>query len=246
MSRGCGDERTIGDLYLVKKIGLGGVPIWAFLLDPPVPYAGPKFRGIQLAPPEMTVGWPDDSVLLLDMVGETFYPTVPDFVAETRIYGLSRKMQSTFPVEKLEGKRVFLGLIHWNAIPEYALPFGEKRFDYAYCVQEELAHWPQCVYHLWPQVGEGSTDLRKLYSPSGKLVVEYDPYEVVTQGTREIARQAEYALTGYKPGLFMIVEITQAELVVPGTDEQKAAYVNQRNVNGNLDRLPFKVVVVDE
>ena len=114
-ARGCGSSRESGGIYLSMGLSPDGVPIWNFLVDPAIPFQGEKFQGVHLASPEMTEGWPEDSVLLLDMVGKEFYPIVPDFVEEVRRMGLSRRIAAGFDFSSLRDKTVYLGLIHWRA-----------------------------------------------------------------------------------------------------------------------------------
>lgn len=78
-ARGCGGSRTPGGVYLSCGVSAEGVPIWDFMLDPVIQYQGEKFQGIQVAGPEFAEGWPDDTILLLDMVSKADY-SVGQFV----------------------------------------------------------------------------------------------------------------------------------------------------------------------
>lgn len=156
MRRGCGD-RVPGDLYMTVTVGSHGVPIWDSLLDPAVFYPGDKFQGVKISPPEMTQGWPDDTVLLLDMVGQGFYPHVPDFVEEARVIGVSRKIPKSFDFGRLAGKNVMLGLIHWKARHTFTKDVPNTWVYYPCNLSDEKRwpnHWPECIYHLWMLVNE--------------------------------------------------------------------------------------------
>ena len=86
--RGCG-RRKAGGIYLSLGTRAGGTPIWEFLLDPPVPYEGEKFRGLLTAPDEVREAWSRDDVLLLDMVSAEDYPSAPSLIEEIRRFGLA-------------------------------------------------------------------------------------------------------------------------------------------------------------
>lgn len=114
--RGCG-ERIAGGTYLTTQVRNGTVswtvrgkdgtlkqaqrPLYAFVNDPPIPV---DMKELSLAAQGMTLRqrtYPDGSLALnadgepiwdaYDLVGETFYPTFPDFFEETLVKGTSRR-----------------------------------------------------------------------------------------------------------------------------------------------------------
>ena len=89
--RGCG-TRSAGGLYAVCATSPCGRPLEEFVIDPPIPWDAGPFQGIQLREREDGSGIWD----LIDWVGATHYPTVPDFVEEGRHMGFSTKI----PVNK--------------------------------------------------------------------------------------------------------------------------------------------------
>ena len=120
LQRGCG-FRTPGGVYLVADMVLaGGCPVEHFLLHPPRPL-NPGELGLA-ARGEQVLDWGQD-LLILQQVGEVFYPTVADYLEEVRLLGLSRKVNDgSFPWEKARGRRLFVGLVHprgyWDPTPE--------------------------------------------------------------------------------------------------------------------------------
>ncbi len=219
--RGCGSRTQPGSLYLYVGVGPEGVPVWHFLTDPPIPFVGSKFQGVHQAPPEMTVGWPDDTILLLDMVGESFYESAPSFIEEARRFGFSRRIPETFDFESLAGKKVYLGLIHWKASPEItSMGFPPGELEYKFCMQwDALEHRNMCVFHDWPL----SVDLHPghvqetrpetIHRPS----FVFQPNSVLTQVSQLVLgpniRDVFPAKVTMTPGVFAIVPITHVEAI---------------------------------
>lgn len=109
--RGCG-VREPGGIYIGARHDPNGLPIWDFLIDPPMP-----------VPPEL--GLPDRGVLLVqdadgvthvfDRVGLSGYPNVADFIEETMRYGLSRRIQRSADFAALDARSTII-LAHPRAI----------------------------------------------------------------------------------------------------------------------------------
>lgn len=117
--RGCGDSRIAGGIYAETSHGPGGLPIEAFLMDPPIiPREGMEIaqRGVNLLRQDVADGKGGTRVVwhLMDWVGEQHYPNVADFVEEVRRLGLSRRIQSTFAFDLLSPESRIL-LIHPRA-----------------------------------------------------------------------------------------------------------------------------------
>lgn len=83
--RGCG-RRVAGGLYLVVPIGPNGRPIEDFLLCPPI---RPQF---DLPVQGQLPFWKDETLHLVDWIGETYYPHVTDWIEEARVLGISRRI----------------------------------------------------------------------------------------------------------------------------------------------------------
>ena len=85
--RGCG-TRVRGGFYLEVPLSPFGRPIWSFVLDPLLPYKGRPFQGVRF----VEAG---GRQLLLDWVGERYYPYPADFLAEAGELGISRRVPRT-------------------------------------------------------------------------------------------------------------------------------------------------------
>jgi hypothetical protein len=76
--RGCGD-RTPGGLYIESGLGLGGVPLEHFLVDPPLPVP----EGLNLInKPQIVVDTETGVAHLWLWIGAEWYPYVPDYLEE--------------------------------------------------------------------------------------------------------------------------------------------------------------------
>ena len=85
IERGCG-TRAEGGLYICVPTGSSGIPVEAFVLDPPIPWNEGPFRGARLH--KRDTGVTD----LLLWVGAEYYPTVADFVVEGARHGFSKRV----------------------------------------------------------------------------------------------------------------------------------------------------------
>jgi hypothetical protein len=95
--RGCG-SRQAGGAYACTDLGDWGLPLEAFLLDPPV-VIDPD--GIGLTPVGVTMIEREGATHLVDWVGSKFYPNVADFVEEVRRHGLSRRLSRKLDFARL-------------------------------------------------------------------------------------------------------------------------------------------------
>lgn len=97
--RRCG-SRVAGGVYVELPLSKYGLPLEDFLCDParviPDELELPT-RGMVLRTNE------DGSKILYDWIGENNYPNVLDFVEEVRAMGLSRRIQSNFDFDQLDG-----------------------------------------------------------------------------------------------------------------------------------------------
>lgn len=104
MNRGCG-KRVVGGVYATTQVGRAGYPLDTFLLDPPVPVdahaLGLSPIGVSLMPD--TKG----TYHIWDWIGEQHYALPIDFIEETRVMGLSRRLPRTLDYSKLSvGSRI--------------------------------------------------------------------------------------------------------------------------------------------
>jgi len=110
--RGCG-SRVVGGVYAEVKTGDEGVPIEAFLVDPPSPVdaqaLGLTDKGVRL----VQLG---DTWHVFDIIGENYYPNVADFVEEGRWMGVSRRLPSNLDFSKIDPEKSRLVLLHRRAI----------------------------------------------------------------------------------------------------------------------------------
>ena len=110
--RGCG-SRVVGGVYAEVKTGDEGIPIEAFLVDPPSPVdaqaLGLTDKGVRL----VQLG---DTWHVFDIVGEKHYPYVADFVEEGRRMGVSRRLPSNLDFSKIDPEKSRLVLLHRRAI----------------------------------------------------------------------------------------------------------------------------------
>lgn len=234
--RGCGDREEEA-IYGCLPPSIAGDPIWDKLLDPPIPYEGDFFRGVQFAPPELTESWDEEAVLLLDWIGKRHYPSVPGFIEEARRFGLSRRFQPGFDFAALAGKRVYLGLIHARAIQRWVVPSIEDvgdellleayrlgwdgvplpHFDFRHCRKrlgdDAAAHYPECIYHLWPL----SLRLHKDTEQFGLIEMPsfvFYAFRVVRLGDQNPVEEWEkYPEVEYGPGLFALFEVAHFEAI---------------------------------
>jgi hypothetical protein len=169
-SRGCGDTREAGGLYLEVGLSAIGRPFESFVLDPVVPLHPDDLLGIPRVGITLVAG-PDGITHAIDWVGESFYPFATDFLEEGRRKGFSRKIPPQVELERFEpGKsRVYFlharGSLHnWRAYQKAT----DNQDPEAHCRQaiysrlagdaaehEHLSEAPRthCVRHLWFAAG---------------------------------------------------------------------------------------------
>jgi hypothetical protein len=111
--RGCGTRKK-GGAYIDVGVGeKGDIPLSELLIDPPIPVDGWDImkRGVNLTEDANGV------THILDWVGYKYYPNPSDFYEETRLYGLSRRINSNLDFSRLSRKSRIL-LIHPRAYLE--------------------------------------------------------------------------------------------------------------------------------
>ncbi len=116
--RGCGRRQKSG-CYLEISMSPEGQEIEQFLLDPPIPIdkdaLGLTAIGVKLIKRESEDVWD-----VWDIVGESFYPNVQDFIEEARRFGISRRLSSKMDFSLLTEKSKLMTLHSraWIANPQ--------------------------------------------------------------------------------------------------------------------------------
>lgn len=137
VARGCG-TRVAGGIYAECGTSENGLPVEAFIMDPPE--AIPEH--LHLAP--QGVAWVERRGVwhLVDWVGSEHYPNVADFIEECRRYGLSRRVPRTAPFERLTPASRIL-LVHARAIITNGAAYRPKDGAPYSCPMAATARWEQ-------------------------------------------------------------------------------------------------------
>jgi hypothetical protein len=106
--RGCGDSRVQGAVYIETGLSDDGLPLEAFICDPPIPYSAPSSRGVH-------VKHHGDITYIIDEISFENYPYPSDFLEEVRRHGLSRKVSPDAIAGKLS-ENTFVMLVHRRGI----------------------------------------------------------------------------------------------------------------------------------
>jgi len=198
MNRGCG-KRKPGGVYICTKLSTHGAPLEEFIIDPPRPYEGEKFR----AP---VIFEKDGLQHLLFWVGKAFYPFPSDFIEEVRRFGASKRVPVDFPIEKLiKGSLMFF--VHPRAIirNHNLLPPPPR------CpknIAEHLSNETYCLGHSYQVAPANDEGRRKI----GDTV--YPVTTVTTEAPLE-----------FSPGIFLRLPITDIDHVLykDGTADPRVA-----------------------
>lgn len=242
--RGCGASRIAGGVYITVPHSPLGLPLEAFLIDPPRAFSHEDLRmmgitptGMSLVPdPTADTGWS-----VADWVGSEFYPNTYDILAEIRAYGLSRRVQRTLNF-KLLGKGSRIYLLHERAHIDY--PGREALWaemfhanQPSHCpvnIPEHLSWWtepyeesPMCA-QLWRECiegGEGTVD----FAISEKLRSVMNSKRGVLRTIGDVhywaKRPPDGVTLSYTPAIFASFPIAGLEVVRDpiGKTHEKAA-----------------------
>ena len=187
MNRGCG-KRKPGGVYICTKLSSDGVPLEEFIIDPPRPYEGEKFRTPLILER-------DGLCHLLFWVGRAFYPFPSDFIEEVRRFGASKRVPVDFPIEKLS-KGSLMFFVHPRAIIKNhtALPPPPR------CpknLAEHLSNETYCLGHSYQVAPVNDEGKRRI----GDTVYS------VTNVTIEAPLE-------FSPGIFLRLPVTDIDHVV--------------------------------
>ena len=130
--RACG-ARVRGGVYAETHLSREGLPVYEFLIDPPL---GINPTAMGLSPIGVRLIEKGGITHVLDWVGSEYYPNVADMVEEIRRMGISRRLPSTLDFGKLTpGSMIFLA--HARAIIENAGEYFAERGGFI----KEGPHW---------------------------------------------------------------------------------------------------------
>lgn len=154
--RGCG-SRSEGAPYACCGLSKDGLPIESFIVDPAIPWPGKFQRGVKILPrnPKEPAGIND----LIIFVGQKFYPAAWDFIAESKLYGASRRLPANLPFEKLTPGESRMIFVHSRAIPDFDyeanrdLPYYGCQHFWDEYKQRDITAWQTAVpgWHLKPK-----------------------------------------------------------------------------------------------
>lgn len=225
ISRGCG-ERKKGGVYMCTGTSERGLPIEAFLIDPARQFDVECFR----AP--IVVADPSDPNLkhVAIWVGREHYPSLVDYVEETRRLGASRRIPQDFDFSVLTPNRSRMILIHPLAYTQ--------RIDKTTCPhdREDEGHGEimPCVGAHWSYVEALGSEV----TTSGELV------KTVRIGqSRYHPAQEQIAVDAveFSPGAFLQLPITHIEYQANDRNDAGPSDVDSR-----AHRAGFDYVIVDD
>jgi len=190
IERGCG-KRVKGGLYACCGLSPNGKPIEHFLIDPPGPYKGEPFR----AP---IIQEERDVKHLVFWVGAQHYPFCPDFIEETRNFGVSKRIPLGTDLSGIEAFKSRMYFVHPRAIIEDRI---EKVHECPKDKEHHLEGKEFCITSLYyfvdTEIVNGS-HIRKI----GSTVYDV-PF--VNRSINPV----------YSPGVFMWLPFSHLEYVMP-------------------------------
>ena len=188
--RGCG-SRVEGGVYVCADTSPFGKPIYAFLVDPVIEWRGPKV----LRSPMIIEDRNGVNHLVLG-VGVKFYPYIPDYVEEARVYGVSKRVPRNFDFSVLTPNRSRLLLVHRRAIPTF-----RYEVERPWC-PKSIVDKHRCVGDLWALSSlDFVTEKHELLGETG------DGFVKVKTPSVEYTVSKAYANSKptYKAGIFLMI-----------------------------------------
>jgi len=232
MVRGCG-RRVPGGTYLVCSTSPFGLPVEYFVVDPPVSVDMESFRSPILHEENGTCH-------VIMWIGEKFYPSAVDFIEEARVQGVSRRVPSGFPFEKLT-KNSKMILIHPRATSENFtdLVKGKKLPLHRCRHYNKLTRKPQpipahenykefCFWHLYYTLARDETQAqRRIGSTQYRVPFCKEIAEVIGR-------------INYKPAVFATFPIHKIEHI-----RDRDGRVNPEFIK-KAEKIKIPVEIVDE
>jgi hypothetical protein len=214
--RGCG-ERQPDSIYLESRLSPFGKELEYFLIDPPQPCheLGINWsRSYQVYQKPLTKqGEPvlDDNgkqvVInhLVDWVGEEHYPTIWDFIEETRKKGISRRINKDFDFSLLTPGKSQIFFAHKKA------RFDDERHEYG---------------HPWKEIKPAERSRVTMLTPKNYYppVEDISMDKAIMKGNRvvgdlkytvEYDTKLDHSVSALKDGLFLRMPLTNIVYVRP-------------------------------
>ena len=203
MVRGCG-RRVPGGTYLVCSTSPFGLPVEYFVVDPPVSVDIEPFRSPILHQENGTCH-------VIIWIGEKFYPSAVDFIEEARMQGVSRRVPSGFPFEKLtENSKMilihpratsenFIDLVKGKKLPLHKCKHYSKSTRKPQPIPAHENYKEFCFWHLYYTLAKDKTEAQRRIGSTQYQV----PF------CREIAKITDRI--NYKPAVFATFPIHKIE-----------------------------------
>ena len=242
--RGCG-KRVAGGIYLATDLSPYGIPLNAFLFDPPwvpldndgVPHY-PGSVGLHL----VENPWQENVVDVWDWIGEEHYEYFPDFWEETKRYGVSRRISSGANFDLLSRKSQLIGF-HRKGIYSALNKVFYKRLIKEWETGTEMDLCPQnkeeehfCVSYLWQLVENAEENKPRLHTRFMPDIVKVQFSYIAAS----IPTWADNYMTSWIPAAMFHLPIHRIEIVedkVAGTHEKAWEIVDK-----SVTDLPYVVV----
>jgi hypothetical protein len=247
--RGCG-KRVAGGIYITTEVGREGIPVNAFLFDPPwVPVDG---KGLVHYPGRVGLHmvenpWEDGVVDIWDWIGATYYPYFPDFWEEFCRYGLSRRISISADFDLLSTDSQIIGFHPMGILQGTEELYTDLDTEHVYgtgmdlCPHNKEHDTPEnrfCIRYLWQLIGTLSEDGERLHErqmpQGGEPQFTYD----VAYAPWWISRKKYKA--DWIPAAMFHLPIHGIEVIhdpVSGLHEQAVEKLEQSVTN-----LPFTIV----
>jgi len=232
MVRGCG-RRVPGGTYLVCSTSPFGLPVEYFVVDPPVSVEMEPFRSPILHQE-------NGSCHVIIWIGESFYPSAVDFIEEARVQGVSRRVPSGFPLEKLtqNSKMIlihpratsenFIDLVKGKRLPPHRCEHYSKSTREPQPIPAHENYEEFCFWHLYYTLAKDETQVQRRIGSTEYRV----PF------LREIAEVADRI--NYKPAVFATFPIHKIEHI-----RHRDGRVNPEFIK-KAQKIKIPVEVVDE
>jgi hypothetical protein len=221
--RGCGWRKT-NAIYFTCGFSEKGQPLDFWIVDPPRPIAGLNVNPLGVQPIEI-----NGVTHILDWVGSSHYQNVADYLEETRALGVSRRIPSTFPFERLSPESKII-MIHARAIvhnqgdylrglihTEHVCPKGIE-------IHPEAAK-PCCAGIWWHDLEPDTATADDLY------VKEYAVRKMDSFSYYGFIRRDDIKPI-YEPGIFAMFPIGELQVVRPNEDHRVLNNARKAATNG--------------